>query len=101
MNMTFKGLAVALLAAMAQSNARSMGCMMGCSDTLTIIDPPRGAAFADPVTMPNLSTTPGVVEVNLEAKIAPINVNGATANLQTYNGYYPAPPRSRSRRETC
>ena len=91
MNMTFKGLAVALLAAMAQSNAWSMGCMMGCSGTPTIIDPPRGAAFADPVTMPNLSTTPGVVEVNLEAKIAPINVNGVTANLQTYNGYYPAP----------
>jgi len=34
------------------------GCMMGCSGT-TIIDPPRGAAFTDPVTMPNLSTHAG------------------------------------------
>lgn len=65
------------------------GCMMGC--TTPIIDPPRGAAFADPVTMPNLSTTPGIVEVNLEAKVAPININGVTANLWTYNGSYPAP----------
>jgi len=37
------------------------------------------------------STIPGIVEVNLEAKIAPINVNGVTANLMTYNGTYPAP----------
>lgn len=66
------------------------GCMMGCSGT-TIIDPPRGAAFADPVTMPNLSATPGVVEVNLEAQVSPINVNGTTANLETYNGHYPGP----------
>ncbi len=77
-----------------QANALAMmggggGCMMGC--TTTIIDPPRGAAFTDPVTMPNLSSTPGIVEVNLEAKVAPININGVTANLQTYNGYYPAP----------
>lgn len=66
------------------------GCMMGCTGT-TIIDPPRGAAFADPVTMPNLSTTPGIVEVNLEAKPATVNINGTNATLQTYNGYYPAP----------
>jgi len=75
-----------------QTDAGAMmgGCMTGCTGT-TIIDPPRGSAFADPVTMPNRSTTPSVVEVNVEAKIAPINVNGFTANLQTYNGYYPAP----------
>jgi len=66
------------------------GCMMGCTTT-TIIDPPRGAAFTDPVTMTNISTTPGIVEVNLEAKVASINVNGVTANLLTYNGAYPAP----------
>jgi hypothetical protein len=40
--------------------------------------------------MSNISTTPGIVEVNLEAKIAPININGATVNLMTYNGTYPA-----------
>lgn len=67
------------------------GCMMGCSSGTTIIDPPRGAAFQDPLVMPNLSTTPGIVEVNLEAKVASINVNGTIANLQTYNGAYPAP----------
>ncbi|QSA99181.1 multicopper oxidase family protein [Methylococcus sp. EFPC2] len=67
------------------------GCMMGCTSTPTLIDPPRGAAFSDPVTMPNLSTTAGIVEVNVEAKVAPVNVNGTVANLQTYNGYYPAP----------
>lgn len=65
------------------------GCMMGC--TTTVIDPPRGAPFTDPVTATNVSTTPGVVEVNLEAKVAPVNVNGVTANLWTYNGSYPAP----------
>lgn len=65
------------------------GCMMGCS--VTLIDPPRGAAFQDPMVMPNFSTTPGVVEVNLEAKLAPVNINGTVATLQTYNGYFPAP----------
>jgi len=67
------------------------GCMMGCSSGTTLIDPPKGAAFADPAVMPNLSATPGVVEVNLEAKAATVNINGTNATLQTYNGYYPAP----------
>ena len=67
------------------------GCMMGCTSTTTIIDPPRGAAFSDPPIMQNSSTTPGIVEVSLDAKIAPININGTVANLQTYNGAYPAP----------
>ena len=56
-----------------------------------VIDPPVGALLKDPITMPNVSTTPGIVEVNLEAKIAQININGTLANLMTYNGYYPAP----------
>jgi FtsP/CotA-like multicopper oxidase with cupredoxin domain len=67
------------------------GCMMGCTSSTTVIDPPRGSAFSDPMVMPNVSTTPGVVEVNLEAKVAPVNINGKVANLQTYNGAYPAP----------
>lgn len=67
------------------------GCMMGCSSTVTVIDPPLGAPFQDPVVMPNLSTTPGIVEIDLEAKVAPVNINGTVANLQTYNGYFPAP----------
>lgn len=52
----------------------------------TIIDPPRGASFVDP---PVLSSVSGVF--NLEAKMAPVNVNGTWANLLTYNGLYPAP----------
>lgn len=73
------------------ASAHAMGgCMMGCGGTV-VIDPPRGGAFRDPAVMPNRSTTPGIVEVELEARIASININGTMANLQTYNGYYPAP----------
>ncbi|MFZ2170961.1 MAG: multicopper oxidase family protein [Methylococcaceae bacterium] len=86
-------LSCAIGATLFQSSATAMmgggGCMMGCSTT--IIDPPRGAAFKDPAVMTNLSATPGIVEVNLEAKVAPVNINGTVANLQTYNGTYPAP----------
>ncbi len=49
----------------------------------TTIDPTPGAAFKDPVVMPNLSTTPGLIEVNVEAKVSPVNVNGTNANLLT------------------
>jgi FtsP/CotA-like multicopper oxidase with cupredoxin domain len=56
-----------------------------------IVDPPVGALFKDPLEMPNLSTTPGVVEVSLEARPALVNVNGTMARLLTYNGGYPAP----------
>jgi len=55
-----------------------------------VIDPPIGALFQDPAEMP-VSASPGLVEVNLEARIAQIDVNGTMANLMTYNGYYPAP----------
>ena len=41
--------------------------------------------------MRNLSTTPGIVEVNLDVNIAPVNVNGTTASLMTYNGSFPGP----------
>ncbi len=82
---------VGIIGALVSTHANAMGgCMMSCTST-TIIDPPRGAAFADPVTATNVSTTPGIVEINLEAKVAPVNVNGTTANLWTYNGGYPAP----------
>ncbi len=57
----------------------------------SIIDPPVGAAFADPIEIRNFSTVPGIVEVDLEAKPAWVNVNGTMANLLTYNGSYPAP----------
>ncbi|MGE5809390.1 MAG: multicopper oxidase family protein [Nitrospirota bacterium] len=58
---------------------------------ISVIDPPPGAAFADPVEMHNYSTVPGIVEVDLEARPAWVNVNGNLANLLTYNGAYPAP----------
>lgn len=61
----------------------------------TVIDPPVGALLADPVTMPTaVSISPTgrrVVTVNLDARIARINVNGTYANLMTYNGFYPGP----------
>lgn len=69
----------------------SGGCMMGCSGGVTVIDPPRGGPFQDPPIAPDLSTIPGVVEVDLEAKVAPVNINGTEANLQTYNGAFPGP----------
>ncbi len=56
-----------------------------------VIDPPTSGAFVDPPEMDNMSMMPGMVMVDLEAKIAPVNVNGVTANLYTYNGYAPAP----------
>ncbi|MCL4501403.1 MAG: multicopper oxidase family protein [Deltaproteobacteria bacterium] len=56
----------------------------------SVIDPPPGNGFQDPVAMP-LIRNGILVDVNLEAKIAPVNINGVTANLLTYNGYYPAP----------
>jgi FtsP/CotA-like multicopper oxidase with cupredoxin domain len=56
-----------------------------------VIDPPPGVLFMDPVEMPNLSSGAGVVEVNIEAKMAPININGTTTELMTYNGYFPQP----------
>jgi FtsP/CotA-like multicopper oxidase with cupredoxin domain len=54
-----------------------------------VIDPPKGTPFMDPVEMTNLSSEPGIVEVNIEAKMAPININGTTTELMTYNGHFP------------
>jgi FtsP/CotA-like multicopper oxidase with cupredoxin domain len=54
-----------------------------------VIDPSPGALFIDPVEMPNLSTTAGIVEVNVEAKMAPINIDGTETELMTYNGLFP------------
>jgi FtsP/CotA-like multicopper oxidase with cupredoxin domain len=63
----------------------------GMSGGTSVIDPPPGAAFADPVEMRNFSTVPGIVEVDMEARPAWVNVNGTMANLLTYNDAYPAP----------
>ncbi len=56
-----------------------------------IIDPPLGTAFKDPALLPNVSSQAGVFEGYLEAKLAPVNINGTTATLFTYNGTYPGP----------
>jgi len=53
------------------------------------IDPPAGDLFRDPPVLANLSSEPGIVEVDLVAMRAPANVNGVTANLLTYNGLFP------------
>ncbi len=66
-----------------------MGGGMGTGGTGTVIDPPLGAPFQDPPEMGNQSTTPGVVQVTLEVKLAPIDINGTSANLFTYNGFVP------------
>ena len=55
-----------------------------------VIDPPPGAVFQDPVLMP-LTRSGNIVDVTIEAKIAPVNINGITANVLTYNGYSPGP----------
>lgn len=55
------------------------------------IDPPVGTSFKDPVEMSNLSSQPGIVEVDLSAQIAAVNVNGSMANLMTFNGVFPGP----------
>jgi FtsP/CotA-like multicopper oxidase with cupredoxin domain len=56
----------------------------------TIIDPPVGGRFKDPLEMPCVRTG-NLVEVNLMAKTSPINITGTIANLMTYNGSYPGP----------
>ncbi|MEN6439666.1 MAG: multicopper oxidase family protein [Syntrophobacter sp.] len=77
-----------------------MGCGGGCGGGMGggVIDPPPGATFMDPVAMPiTRSIEPingisrSVATANVRAMISQINVNGVTANLMTYNGYYPAP----------
>jgi len=65
------------------------GC--GCGGSTPDIDPPPGAAFTDPAILLNKSVKSGVVEVSLEAKVTPININGQMADLLTCNGSYPAP----------
>ena len=74
----------------------SQGSALGMMERMgggggSVIDPPPGDVFKDPVEAKNLSTITGVVEVNLEPKIAPVYINGIRANLLTYNGNYPGP----------
>lgn len=72
----------------------SQGSALGMMERMgggSVIDPPPGDAFKDPVEAKNLSTTAGIVEVDLEPRMAPVYVKGIKANLFTYNGSYPGP----------
>jgi FtsP/CotA-like multicopper oxidase with cupredoxin domain len=53
-----------------------------------VINPTPGDFLVDPV---EIISSSGLVEAELGVKVAPININGVTANLLTYNGYFPAP----------
>lgn len=72
------------------SNAGMMGGGGGGMGGGGTIDPPAGSAFRDPVPMQSVRNG-NLVNVNLEPMISPVNVNGTTANLMTYNGYFPGP----------
>jgi FtsP/CotA-like multicopper oxidase with cupredoxin domain len=67
------------------------GNMMTSAAVANVIDPPLGVPFNDPAVLEDTNPDPDIVEVNVEAKVAPINVGGVTANLLTYNGQYPGP----------
>jgi len=56
-----------------------------------IIDPAPGGPFADPVEATDNDPDPNIVDVDITAQESPININGQTATLMTYNGYYPGP----------
>lgn len=72
-------------------NGPGMGGMFGTGGSGGVIDPPAGPLFEDPAEATDLSDTPGIVEVELEARIAPVAIGGIVANLMTYNGAYPGP----------
>jgi len=48
----------------------SGGCGGGGGSGGSVIDPPPGQPFKDPITMPDLNPALGFVNVSLEAKIA-------------------------------
>lgn len=80
-------------------NLGGMSSMSGCMGSnmmngisvANVVDPPLGGPFNDPVVLEDTNPDPNVVEVNVEAKMAPINIGGTVANLLTYNGQYPGP----------
>ena len=66
-----------------------MGHMHGLGTP--IADPPVGAVLSEPILATNVSTSPGLVEVNLEARVATVEMGGVPARLLTYNGQFPGP----------
>src|SRR5574341_772087 len=68
-----------------KSDAQMMGSGTGgggMGGGASVIDPPPGAAFADPPEMGNFSTVPGIVEVDLEARPAWVNVMPVLRSLE-------------------
>lgn len=72
---------------------RALAQMMGGGGGTTggVVDPPVGPLLADPVVAANASTTPGVVDVSIEARVARAAVGGTPADLLTYGGSFIAP----------
>jgi ABC-type lipoprotein export system ATPase subunit/FtsP/CotA-like multicopper oxidase with cupredoxin domain len=68
-----------------------MGSGMQSGGFSSIIDPPPGSPFKDPVLLQDQNPAADIFEGALEAKKTPVNINGVTANLLTYNGLYPGP----------
>lgn len=63
----------------------------GPADASASLQPP---GWSDDLRLPvleNLSTAPNLVEVRLEAKVAPITVGGQTLSMWTYEGLLPGP----------
>jgi FtsP/CotA-like multicopper oxidase with cupredoxin domain len=56
-----------------------------------VVDPPVGPALVEPPVARNASATPGIVDVSIEARLAPATVNGTQAQLLTYEGSFIAP----------
>jgi FtsP/CotA-like multicopper oxidase with cupredoxin domain len=73
------------------SMSNNMGGMYCGSSGYYIIDPPAGQPLQEPVMMQDSNPDPNIFECNVTAQMANIDINGVTANLHTYNGYYPAP----------
>jgi len=87
-------LTLTLISLTAEAYAR--GCRGGegggCSGgTPSVIDPPPGQPFKNPVNLTDTNPDPTVFEANLTAVTSVVNINGVQANLLTYNGYYPRP----------
>ena len=67
------------------------GGMGGGGSGSTVIDPPVSGPFVEPVTLTDMNPDPMIVEVDLDARLANVDVGGTMAQLMTYNGTFPGP----------
>ncbi len=88
-----KLVSVGIAAAAGRPAAQAFGQMrhMGHGGTIARPDPPPGDLFRDPAWAEVREIAPGLLHLDLEARRAAVTVNGTTATLFTYNGFYPAP----------